>query len=186
MAQNHYRCTACGVVVLLTYRAQDTDDPDFPGTHAVENCLGGGGTLELAPQPGDFAMDAGSGPAFKAFTIAREVLDLNPKTGVVERHQRMETIDSVHTLRRIEADSEQRYRNGEGEPLRFRMWNQGDSNRDVGSFGTAGTIGTQTYTSGEQPGKNPRIGVQRHGQEKPRIATGPGVARGGVTALKDR
>lgn len=183
MAQNHFRCTACRMLVLLTYRAVDTDDPAWPGYHTTDLC---GGALVLEPQPGDFAMDAAGGATFKAFTIAREVLDLNPKTGVVERHQRMETIDSVHTLRRIEADSEQRYRNGEGEPLRFRMWNQGDSNKDVGSFGQQGQIGQQTYTSGEQPQKRASIGVKRHGQEKPRIATGPGVPRGGTTALKER
>lgn len=92
------------------------------------------------------------------------------------------TIDSLHTLRRVERESEQRYRNGEGEPLRFRAYQQDRSNMDVSSFGDAGTIGERTYSSGQQPlKKSGKISTKRHGSEKPQIK----VARhAGQSALK--
>lgn len=85
-------------------------------------------------------------------------------------------IDSLHKLRQVERDSEQRYRNGEGEPVRFRLWNQDDSNRDVNSFGAAGSIGDQSYSSGEQPTKSGKVGIKRHGQEAPEVTFGPGMS----------
>lgn len=92
-----------------------------------------------------------------------------------------ETIDSTHKMRLIEKDSEQRYRDGEGEPLRFRMLSQNRSNKDVGAFGTEGSIGDRHYDSGKAPEKKSNIGIERHGQKKPRIKTARG---GGKTALK--
>lgn len=126
--------------------------------------------VELAPQPGDFAMDVGGvkGAGFKAFDIAVEGARVQ--------------VDSLHTLRRIERESEQRYRNGEGEPIRFRMWNQTASNKDVHSFGTEGKIGERTYDSGiPPPQRSPKIGVTRHGTKKPKIAIAKGA---GQSALK--
>lgn len=90
-------------------------------------------------------------------------------------------IDSLHTLRRVERESEQRFRNGEGEPLRFRAYSQGASNLANNTFGASGQIGGQVYASGERPTK--RLGVKRHAQE-PEVTTGPGVAKDGATALK--
>lgn len=104
------------------------------------------------------------------FTVMRDVYDRNPETGNMERFQRPEVIDSTHTMRRIEQDSEQRFRNGEGEPMRFRALSQNRSNLDSGSFGTEGQIGEQHYDSGLTPQKKPNVEVRRHGQKKPRIA----------------
>ena len=44
-------------------------------------------------------------------------------------------IDSLHKLRQVEAESERQFRNGEGQPLRFRAYSQDRSNRDVNTFG---------------------------------------------------
>ena len=115
------------------------------------------------------------------FEVTREIYDKNPRTGDVDRHQQVEVIDSVHKMRQIERDSEQRYRNGEGEPMRFRALSQGKSNLDVGLFGREGQIGEQHYDSGRQSTKKANIGVTRHGTKKPKVVVARG---GGVTALK--
>lgn len=168
MAQNYFRCAGCAALYLLTYRSTAIGQPDWPPP--CEDCRG---TLELAPQPGDFTMDVrsdgGTNKPVQKFSV-----DVDGRA--VE-------VDSLHTLRRIERESEQRYRNGEGAPLRFRMWNQDRSNKDVGSFGTAGKIGDQTYDSGTPVPKSSKVDVRRHGEAKPRVPLGPGLRRA-VSPLK--
>ena len=67
--------------------------------------------------------------------------------------------------------------------MRFRMYSNTHSNRDVGSFGKEGTIGTRAYDTGKTPRKKPNISTIRHGATKPAIA----VARGtGKSALGRR
>lgn len=97
--------------------------------------------------------------------------------------QQREIVDSLHTARRIEKDSEQRYKDGEGEPLRFRVYNQDASNRDQNAFGAEGRIGTRTYDSGRTPSKSEKLGVTRHGEQKPKAPLGPGLRRA-TTPLK--
>lgn len=128
--------------------------------------------MELAPQPGDFALDlhtdGATNQSFQKFSV-----DVDGT--------RVE-VSSLHQLRRIERESEQRYRNGEGEALRFRLWNQDESNRDVNTFGSHGTLGDQSY--GAEPlKKSGKIGVRRHGEEKPTVELGPGMKRA-TSALK--
>lgn len=170
MPQNYFRCDTCGVLALFTYRIADVGGLswpprcDEPSAEPGDRCPG---IYELAPQPGDFAMDVGGvkGAAFKAFSVD---VDGTPTT-----------VDSLHTLRRIERESEQRYRNGEGEPLRFRMWNQDTTNKDVNAFGTHGEIGEGTvkraYDSGAAPAKPAQ--VTRHGQQKPRVKVARGAGK---------
>jgi hypothetical protein len=121
--------------------------------------------MEMAPQPGDFAIDAKE--PFQQFNVMRQQV---VKGGDVVQVQ--ETIGSVHQMRKIERDSETRFANGEGEPMRFRAWSQGRSNKDVTSFGTEGSIGGRSYDSGKAPTK--KFTTTRHGQTKPTVA----VARG--------
>jgi hypothetical protein len=177
MPQNHYRCPNCGTLDLITYRVQDVGGPTWPPRCVTPECFDV--RMELAPQPGDYAFDlktdGDGGKGFQKFTVHRQ---LPTKDGL---KQVEETVDSVHALRRIERDSEQRYRDGEGEPQRFRAYAQGHSNMDVGSFGTAGTIGGRSYDSGQTPKKSKKIATRRHGTEKPKVA----VARGaGHSPLK--
>ena len=169
----HFACPACGATPVVVYTLADVGGPDWPPRCWCDT------PMEHAPQPGDFRIDlrtdGGGGRAFQKFEIHRQV---PTKDGLV---QVRETVDSLHTLHRIERDSEQRYRNGEGEPLRFRAAHQDRSNLDVNSFGTAGTIGGRAYDSGAPPAKSGKVSVTRHGTDKPKIPVAKG---GGVTALK--
>ena len=157
------------MIDLLTYPASVVGGPDWPPLCTTPECVDQ--RMVHAPQPGGFAFDVGGvkTAAFRAFDV--------------DVDGRSTTIDSLHTLRRVERESEQRYRNGEGEPLRFRMWNQDRTNKDVGSFGTAGRIGDQVYDSGSPPPAKPKkVDIRRHGQKKPKIR----VARhAGQSPLKD-
>jgi hypothetical protein len=45
------------------------------------------------------------------------------------------TVGSLTQMRKLERESEQAHRNGEGQPMRFRMWSQDRSNGDVNTFG---------------------------------------------------
>lgn len=167
MVNAHYRCPACGHLYLLAYIPADVDGPDWPPTcYTCDDAQ-----LERAPQPGDFGFDVKTdgdgGKGFQKFTVHRQV---PTKEGLVQVE---ESIDSLHKMRQIEKDSEQRYRDGEGEPLRFRGYAQNGSNMDVGSFGTEGTIGGRHYDSGHAPTK--KMPVTRHGTKKPTVK----VARGG-------
>lgn len=174
MPSNHFRCPLCGWFGLICYRAQEVDLPECwppPCPACARIRVDAHHTLYtpmvFSPQPGDFTMDArsdgGTGQGFQKFSV-----DVDGRA--VE-------IDSLHKLRTVERDSEQRYRNGEGEPLRFRAFSQNASNRDVGSFEAAGKIGERAYDSGiPAPVKKPeKIGIRRHGTTTPKLR----VARGG-------
>lgn len=175
MPQAHFRCPTCLTLTLLTYRMVDTEG-DWP-PHCPRCAI----RLERAPQPGDFTMDLrtdGAGSrGFQKFSIHRQV---PTRTGL---RQVEEQIDSLHALRKIEHDSEQRFKDGEGEPLRFRAYQQDGSNLDVNSFGTEGKIGDRAYDSGQQPVRSGKVDLRRHGQTKPKIPLGPGLRRAG-TPLK--
>ena len=158
MPQQHYRCPDCGEIDLVIYTLADVSSPDWPPRcvhcHARSR-------MEMAPQQmlTDLRTDGEGDRAFQKFSV-----HVNGKR---------EIIDSVHKLRQVERDSEQRYRNGEGEPIRFRLWNNESTNRDINSFGDGGQIGERAYSNGTQPTPKPsgKIGVRRHGQERPTIAT---------------
>lgn len=166
----------------------DYECPGCPGlirNHRFSAALGAKASAPLCPVceiymepiPAIGRMDVGGvkGASFQAFEISRLVPS---RHGMVEQTER---IDSVHKLRAVERDSEQRYRDGEGEPVRFRAWNQDRSNLSVSSFGTSGRIGDQTYDAGQTPTKKPNITTKRHGSKKPDVK----VARGaGKSPLK--
>jgi hypothetical protein len=168
MPQQHYECPHCDACWLITYKLLDVGAADWPPP-----CPECGIPMVMAPQEmhTDLKTDGEGGKGFQKFTVHR----LGP-----DGQQHEETIDSLHKLRQIEHDSEQRYRDGEGEPLRFRGYAQNGSNMDVNAFGDAGTIGARTYDSGAQPTK--KMPVTRHGKTKPKIK----VARhAGASPLKD-
>lgn len=129
-------------------------------------------TEPMRPLIPSIAVDASNGASFQAFD-----LDVD--------HHRVH-IDSLHTARKVEQISEQRYRNGEGEPIRFRMLNNDRSNRDKNSFGETGTIGDRTYASGDAPApRRKKIGVTRHGEHAPdHLKAGPGMHGRIASSLK--
>lgn len=177
MPLHNYRCPACGATVEEYRSIQEGGNARLP--ECGECTADGFDMVYMQWCVPVVAMDAKE-PG-QRFTVMRDVYDRNPESGQVERFQRAEVIDSTHTMRRIEQDSEQRFRNGEGEPLRFRALSQDRSNLDQGCFGTSGQIGAQAYDSGKAPQKKDNIAVTRHGTTKPKVT----VARhGGSSPLK--
>lgn len=174
-ARADYHCRTCG------YVAENFEFPMAIGAQAsapwCPSCLKCKMTVIPAA---NFSVRSdgehgGRGAENQAFTIHRQVPTKDGPQQVEER------VAGLADIRRIERDSEQRYANGEGEPLRFRAFSHDTSNKDVGSFGRAGVIGGRAYDSGQQPQKKKNIGVTRHGTEKPRVK----VARGaGASPLK--
>jgi hypothetical protein len=120
----------------------------------------------------DMRTDGTGDRAFQKFDVYRQV----PASGGRLVQERV-TVDSLHTLRRIERESEQRFRNGEGEALRFRMASQDTTNKQVSAFGDSGTIGGQAYSNGAHLRKSGKVSVKRHGTEKPQVKLGPGMRR---------
>jgi hypothetical protein len=78
---------------------------------------------------------------------------------------RTEHIDSLAKLRKVERESEQRYRNGEGRPMAWRDYSQDRSNRDVHSL---------MADPSEAPTKSAKLKVRAVGGE-PTGDLGPGV-----------
>ena len=109
MALHDFYCQTCGQVFV------DVNVPIAIGAQAgaPEHC---GRPVAWMPQVG--RMDAGSGPGFTAFEAR-------------DGQNQPVTIDSLHKLRQIEAQSEQQYRNGEGQPIVFRAWANDPSNKHV-------------------------------------------------------
>lgn len=151
----------CTTVVVDQYRSAEEGACAHPP--ACPQC---GRPMDWIPQT--TAMDVGGvkGAAFKAFDT-------------YDAQNRPIRIENLRALRKVERESEQAYRNGEGQPLTFRMWSQNRSNRDVRADG-------QDWTGGEQPtpaaahkfGKT----LQRSTTE-PNEGFGPGVHEGNASAL---
>jgi hypothetical protein len=89
------------------------------------------------------------------------------------------TVDSLKKLRDIERDSEQRYRDGEGQPLVWRRYSQDASNRDVHAL-------HPHWDHGERPDpawvKKNAAGLRRS-VEEPDAGYGPGVTADTPTGL---
>lgn len=165
-----YRCPRCGAVRRDVFFHARDGARKFPPTCQAPDCCAF--RMEWIPQAGfDLKGDGEGDKGFQKFTVHRQVM-----TPEGPRQVR-EVVDSLHTLRAIERDSEQRYRNGEGEPIRFRGYAQDSSNMDRGTFGAAGKIGEQAYDSGSPPVKSGRVKVTRHGAQKPQVAVVPGHGR---------
>lgn len=89
------------------------------------------------------------------------------------------TIDSLAKLRKIERESEQQFRDGEGQPLVWRRYANDASNKDVHAL-------HPRWTGGEQP--DPAF-VRKHGADLRRgeavadTEYGPGVSDATPSAL---
>ena len=169
MPRAHFECPFCHQLYDLRYSVADVDGPDWPPV-----CLDCDVFMELAPQPGDYKFDlrsdaAGSSSRQK-FVVHRQVPDREGNLVQVA-----EEISSTQQIRKIEAESERRFANGEGEPLRFRAFSQdrGTGGMQESSFGKSGTVQGRAYDSGHTPQKKRNISVRRHGQDSPDIPTHP-------------
>lgn len=114
-------------------------------------------------------MDAASGSTFKAFdTYVRQP----------DGSERLTTISSLHQLRSIERDSEQRQRNGEGQALRWRDYSNDRSNGDRNSFGPT----PAEQTRADLGHARATLSAGRH-REEPTVTLGPGVTDDTVSPL---
>jgi len=158
VALHDFWCRKCGQLLV------DVNVPIEVGATAgaPEHC---GERMAWLPQVG--RMDAACGPGFTAF----ETYD--------GRNQPV-LVDSLKKLRDIERDSEQRARDGEGQPIVWRRYSQDNSNRDVN------TLAPRGWTGGAQPDP---AWVRTHGAELRRSADvadteyGPGVSDATPCAL---
>ena len=157
MALHDFWCRVCGQVLV------DVDVPITLGATrgAPAHC---GAVTAWLPQVG--RMDASSGPGFTAFTTR-------------DGQNRRVTVDSLHKLRQVERESEQHYRNGEGQPIVWRRYANDDSNRDRHAL-------HPTWHGGEAP--DPAF-VKKHAAQLKRDASvedtayGPGVSDDTPSAL---
>jgi hypothetical protein len=87
-------------------------------------------------------------------------------------------VDSLRTLRKVERESEQLARNGEGQPVAWRRYSQDKSNWDVHTL-------QPHFDYGEKP--NPeavkKFGLRRLGTVEPDHSYGPGVDDSNTSAL---
>ena len=126
MARHDFRCPHCRRI------REDVNVPVTVGaSQAVVLCPVCVDT-RMAPIPAVGRMDFGpsGGTGFKSFTIEEEI------RGKVERIE----VNSLHDLRRVERESEQRARNGEGRPLAWRDYHQDRSNGDVHTLAPGGNL----------------------------------------------
>ncbi len=144
MPQADYRCPDCGAIQTAT----------FPwGTRAtalIVRCTAhqwplGGTRMDWIPYArfSCFTDGAPHGPASTAkFTLPVE--DPGSPTGF-----RDETIGSLAAIRRLERESEQRERNGEGRRMVWRDYSQDPSNTHTHTLAPDPSIALpKTYTSG--------------------------------------
>src|SRR4051812_27665987 len=65
---------------------------------------------------------------------AMDAFEPNAEFTTVDGQGNSRTIESFAQMRALERESEQQYRNGEGQPLRFRRLHQHRTNREVNTF----------------------------------------------------
>lgn len=173
MARADYRCPGCGTVVEHVYPMAVGAVASAPW-HDPCQCY-----FEWIPFARfDLKGDGEGDRGFQKFTVHRQV---PTKDGMVQVE---ETIDSLHKLRQIERDSEQRYRDGEGEPLRFRAYSQEPTNQDVGLFGPFIPEESKLKKSGRVTVKAITPPDAAEGGQ-PEVTTGPGMS-GAVALAEER
>ena len=155
MALHDFYCQVCGQVLV------DVNVPITIGARlgAPEHC---GRPTQWIPQVG--RMDA-----YEPFQ------EFETRDG----QNRRVLVDSLHALRKVERESEQQYRDGEGQPLVWRSYSNDASNRDVHALHPG-------WTGGARP--DPAF-VRKHGASFRRGETvadtdyGPGVSDETPSAL---
>lgn len=88
-------------------------------------------------------------------------------------------IDSLATIRRLERESEIRYANGEGAPLRWRDYSNDRNRQYENSFGPS----PADVAHEEAKGSRARLSVHRYGGTAPDVALGPAVTESTMSPL---
>lgn len=159
MALHDYLCNGCGYLLADQYRSVEEGAqarlPFCPRCHCLMQWVPQVGRMDLLSESAKFVQYDGQN---------------NPVV-----------VDSFAAMRRLEAESDQQYRNGEGQPIRFRALHQSHSNMDRNTFG-------------EGPAVRPSVaGKQKFGlgggakvlSGEPDVEFGPGVNESNTSALKD-
>lgn len=117
MALHDFRCDTCGILAI---------DINIPISQSVHRdgptCCGA--KMSWLPQIGSMGLLPESG---------REIVQVLQPDGT---HKAV-AVNSMQDIRRLERETEKMYRDGVGQPLRWRAYSQDQSNRDVNSFGPA-------------------------------------------------
>lgn len=161
MARHDYLC-ACGTVLRDQVRSVDEGAQANP-----PYCPTCGLRMGWIPQISrmDILSDGTSGAKFVQF----------------DGQNRPVLVDSFTAMHRLEVESEQQARNGEGQPIRFRALHQRTSEMDVNTFGD-GPV--QRPTAGGKA-KFGFQGAARRLPGEPDVTFGPGVNESNTSALKD-
>ena len=119
-----YFCGVCGQLTPDVYRSIAVGAQADPPQHCAR-------PMVWIPQIGRMDIGAVKGAAFQGFHTT-------------DGRGQPVFIDSVHKLRQVERESEQAYRNGEGQPMVWRHASQNASNRDQPTL-------SLTYYGGDAP-----------------------------------
>jgi hypothetical protein len=119
-----YFCGVCGQVTPDVYRSIDVGAQADPPLHCSR-------PMSWIPQVGAMDIGAVKTSGFRGF----ETTDGRGNPVLV---------DSLHKLRQVERESEQAYRNGEGQPMVWRRWAQDKSNQDAPTL-------SSSYYGGDAP-----------------------------------
>jgi hypothetical protein len=155
MALHDFWCQVCGQVLI------DIDVPVAIGARA--------GAPEHCGRPTAWIPAVGRMDAYEPFQ----------EFEVRDGQNQLVTIDSLAKLRQVERESEQQFRNGEGQPLVWRRYSNDASNKDVHTL-------APRWQGGEQP--DPAF-VKKHAAAIRRSADiadteyGPGVSDATASAL---
>lgn len=159
MPVHDYYCGRCGQVVT------DVMVPIAIGqiAGAPDHC-----DAPMVAIPGIGSMDYGAvkGVGFRGFTTTDA------------RGQRVE-VNSLRDLRRVERESEQAARNGEGQPMVWRRWAQDTSNTDQPTL-------SKSYYGGDAPtpeSKHRFGSTLKKSADEPAGSYGPGVSDANTSAL---
>ena len=172
MPNHDFRCPACQTILRDQYRSVEqggaAHPPRCPRCFVLMQWI--------IPRPRfDLRSDGEgcSGHTFQKFTVR------DGQNHPVE-------IDSLHKLRQIERESEQQYRNGEGQPILFRGFAQDHSNMSTNLFGEPPT--EKPTEAGKQKfglGRGTTAVEGPAGGQEPDFSYGPGVNDTNTSALKD-
>ncbi len=164
MPLHDFYCAVCGIVRLDIYVSVQTKASD--GAPSCPGCTQPMTWIAAAP-----AVHYGSvkTAAFKAFDTT-------------DGRGNKVHIDSLRKLRQVERESEQAFKNGEGQPMVFRAWSQSRGNRLDSAL-------HPSYDGSEQPtaaAKRKFGSTLRTSTEEPDRGYGPGVSDANASALPNR
>lgn len=160
MPLHDFFCQSCGHVLVDQYRSVDEGAQAHPPACPQCHCR-----MAWIPQVG--RMDLLSDGSGKFTTYDGQ-------------NQHVE-VDSYAAMHRLEAESEQQYRNGEGQPVRFRALHQHRSNLSENTFGN----NPSAHPSAAGKSKFGLQGGTRRLAGEPDVTFGPGVDESNTSALKD-